>query len=183
MRHFKRLLDDLLDVSRIAMNRISLDVELVDVKKCIEDALTASKESLERKNSTVTFHAPDDAVVIEADCTRVTQMISNLVNNAAKYSPTGSSIDVAVRYDGNTVEISVRDRGRGISADQKQHLFEPFYVNREQGRDLSGLGIGLWLTRTLAELHGGHIAVNSDGPGTGAEFRITLPSRVRSPPI
>ncbi|MGE5522413.1 MAG: sensor histidine kinase [Rhodospirillaceae bacterium] len=180
MRHFKRLLDDLLDLSRIAMNRISLNIESVDVKTCIEDALTASKEAVERKADTVTFQSPNHPVVIEADCTRVTQMITNLVNNAAKYSPAGSRIEVTLRYDGHAAEICVKDNGRGITADEVPHLFEPFHVDGERRRDLSGLGIGLWLTRTLAELHGGRITVESNGRGTGAEFCIMLPGRISS---
>jgi signal transduction histidine kinase len=179
--HLKRLLDDLLDLSRIVLNLVSLQVECVELQSCIEDALIATGEIIERKNQTLTVQMPDQPIVIEADCTRVTQIVTNLVNNAAKHSPAGSHIDVAVRHDGHKVEISVRDDGPGINADQLPHLFTRFHEStKREARNLSGLGIGLWLSRTLAELHGGHITAKSDGPGTGSEFLITLP-RVSAP--
>jgi signal transduction histidine kinase len=125
--HLKRLLDDLLDLSRIAFNRISLQTKSVDLHPCIDDALAAVAELVKCKSQTLSVRLPNEPVVIEADCTRVTQVVANLLSNAAKYSPAGSRIGVAVRHEVHEVEIAVRDNGPGIGSDELAHLFRPFH--------------------------------------------------------
>ena len=111
------------------------------------------------------------------DCTRISQVVSNLINNAAKYSPTGSTINVALSEGQGRVIISVADDGQGIEPELLPKMFEAFHDNRMRAPGTEGLGIGLWLSRQLVDMHGGLITVHSDGPGRGAEFRVKLPLR------
>jgi signal transduction histidine kinase len=176
-RHLKRLLDDLLDLSRIANDRITLNIERIDVRVCITDALTAVDDLMTQKDHEVKLDLPGEAVAVEADPTRITQIIANLLKNAAKYSPMRSTIKVSVNNGKDTVEIRVRDNGRGIAADDIPHLFEPFSLSGGQNpREQAGLGLGLSISQRLANLHAGTLSVHSAGVGAGAEFCLAIPA-------
>jgi signal transduction histidine kinase len=111
------------------------------------------------------------------------QVVSNLVNNAAKHSPPGSNIEVSLTRDEERALISVRDDGIGLDPELLPRIFDAFYVNHEKNLAKSGLGIGLWLARRLVELHAGTIVARSEGPGRGAEFCATIPLRVTAPSV
>jgi signal transduction histidine kinase len=176
-RNLKSLPDDVLDLSRIANDRITLNIERIDVRVCITDALTAVDDLMTQKEHEVKLDLPGEAVAVEADPTRITQIIANLLKNAAKYSPMRSTIKVSVNNGKDTVEIRVRDNGRGIAADDIPHLFEPFSLSGGQNpREQAGLGLGLSISQRLANLHAGTLSVHSAGVGAGAEFCLAIPA-------
>jgi signal transduction histidine kinase len=125
-KHLKRLLDDLLGLSRIANDRITLNIECIDIRICITDAVTAVEDLMTHKEHEVKLAIPGEAVPVQADSTRITQIVANLLKNAAKYGPMRSTIEVCLTSGKETVEIRVRDNGRGIAAEDFEHLFEPF---------------------------------------------------------
>jgi signal transduction histidine kinase len=173
--HLARLLEDLLDVARISRERIILKLETVDIRKCVQDGVDANTELLAQNGQVVKVDMPSVPMTIRIDCTRVAQVVSNLVNNAAKYSPPSSTIDVSLTSETNHAVIRVRDNGVGIEASLLPYMFDAFHENQVPNLGREGLGIGLWLSRQLVELQGGTITVNSEGSGTGAEFCVRLP--------
>jgi signal transduction histidine kinase len=177
-RQLRTLLDDLLDLSRITRGRIELKPELFNLAECVQDAIDENAEIIATKYQDLAVAILPESFEIEADRTRVTQMIANLINNAAKYSPDGASIRVRATYEGGDAVISVKDNGPGIDPTILNHIFEGFYQHPDTELHEHGLGIGLWLTRRLAELHGGRITAHSEGAGKGSEFVIKLPSRL-----
>lgn len=176
LQTFTRLIDDLMDVSRITQDKLQLRkgrVELTEVMRRVEEA---SRPIMDAQGHHFEMIGMDERIVLEGDVVRLCQMIMNLVTNAAKYTPEGGKIKVGVNRQGNQAVISVKDNGRGIEADKLPHLFEMFYqVDRSIERSESGLGIGLTLTHRLVEMHGGHIEARSEGLGKGSEFIIYLP--------
>ena len=179
--HLERLLDDLLDVARISRNRVSLKIEPTDIRFCVKDAVDANTGLIQQKGHTIELDIPSTPVRIDVDCTRVAQVVSNLVNNAAKYSSTGSAIEVSLTTETHHAVIRVRDNGSGIDAELLPHVFDAFYSGRAGDVAKQGLGLGLWLSRQLTELQGGTITVESEGPGTGAEFCVKLPLPLPAP--
>jgi signal transduction histidine kinase len=175
--HLKRLLDDLLDLARISRDRIILQLCATDIRECVQDGVDGNRNLIEQKAHVLTVDMPAEAVIAEVDCTRIVEIVSNLVNNAAKYSPPGSSIRVSLTRAEEHVMIVVQDNGLGLEPEVLPHIFEAFYANHEADNAKAGLGIGLWLTRSLVELHNGTISVNSEGLGSGAEFCVTIPLR------
>jgi PAS domain S-box-containing protein len=182
--HMVRLIDDLLDVSRITRGRLALRREPVELARVLEQALETSQPHLTQQ---LTVRLPSEPVHLDADPVRLAQVLSNLLNNAAKYTPKSGHVSVAAALDGETVVIRVRDDGEGIPATELPHLFRMFSQGRSAlERAKGGLGIGLALSRSLVELHGGSLEAHSEGPGKGSEFVvrlpvITLPSRSLSP--
>lgn len=177
--HLKRLLDDLLDLSRIANDRMTLNIQRVDVRVCVEDALTAVADLMTQKEHDVKVDMPGEAVPVHVDATRITQIVTNLLRNAAKFSPMRSTIELWVTGGAESVEIRVRDNGRGIAAEELPLVFEPFSLSKEVNtREQQGLGLGLSISERLAKLHGGTLSAHSGGPGTGAEFRLAIPAKV-----
>jgi CheY-like chemotaxis protein len=171
-----RLIDDLLDVSRISRGKIDLRMERLDVARVVECAVETSRPLVEEARHELSVTVPPDPVYVVGDLTRLGQVLSNLLNNSAKYTPEGGRIDLTVlQQDGHAV-IRVRDNGTGIPGDMLPRIFELFnQVDRSLRRSHGGLGIGLTLARRLVEMHGGTIVAHSDGAGKGSEFVIRLP--------
>jgi signal transduction histidine kinase len=177
-----RIVDDLLDVSRITRGKIELRKERFDLAKAVSRALESSREVIESRKHAVTVSLPERPLHIEADPVRLDQIIINLITNAAKYTDKGGEIAVSLQFSGDMAELRVRDNGIGIPGDLLPHVFELF---QQGGRDLArsqgGLGIGLTVVRRLIELHGGTVEARSDGVGKGSEFIVRIP-RVREEP-
>jgi len=177
--HLVRLVDDLLDVSRISRGKIELRKEQLDVAEVIRAALDMSDSGLRQSDRRLTVNVPSHPIAVDGDRVRLVQVVANLLNNAVKFTGAGGRIDVRVTPKGERVEIQVQDDGLGVPRDRLNHIFEMF-SQVELGR-ASGLGIGLSLARSLVEMHGGTVAADSAGPGCGATFTISLPLRRGAP--
>jgi signal transduction histidine kinase len=171
-----RLVDDLLDVSRITEGKIVLHREPTPIGAAVADAADAIRPAIEARGQRLTVRLPQTAPVVLADGVRLAQVFENLLSNASKYTDPGGAIDVEVEDGAGQVRIRVRDTGIGLEPEQFERVFELFtQVDTSRGRAEGGLGIGLSLVRQLVELHGGTVSVSSDGPGCGACFVVTLP--------
>ncbi|HSN19359.1 MAG TPA: ATP-binding protein [Usitatibacter sp.] len=176
VRQLSRLVDDLLDVSRITSGKIELRKERVQLSAAARIALESSRPLIERGGHELTVRLPAEPLWLEADLARLAQVLSNLLNNAAKYTRSGGHIWLAVERAGATAVVRVRDNGIGIRPEMLEHIFEMFTQAGSAGaHSLGGLGIGLTLVQRLVELHGGRIEARSEGIGRGAEFIVTLP--------
>jgi PAS domain S-box-containing protein len=175
-RQMGRLLDDLLDISRINSGKISLRTERVDLASAISIAVEASRAQIDSLGHTLTVTTPSDLIEVDGDAGRIAQVMGNLLNNAAKFTKRGGRIDVTLERQGDEAVVRVRDSGIGIVADQLPRIFEMFAQGDRalEGSD-SGLGIGLSLARTLVELHRGTLEGSSGGRDQGSEFVIRLP--------
>jgi CheY-like chemotaxis protein/two-component sensor histidine kinase len=177
-----RLIDDLLDLSRITQGKIGLRRERVELSAVLQNAIETSRPVIEQAGHTLTVTGPAGGVYIDADVTRLSQVFSNLLNNAAKYTREGGRIWVTVTKLGAKVFVSVKDNGVGIPSHMLPQVFEMFtQVDRSLERSQSGLGIGLSISKQLVEMHGGIIEVRSDGYGKGSEFLVRLPALIREP--
>jgi len=184
--HLARLLDDLLDVARIASGRIELDREHVDLRGAAELAVETQQHRLDGKRQRVHLSLPEAPVTVIGDAVRLQQVLGNLVNNASKYTPAGGSIWVTVGRDDGEAVLRVRDDGTGIPSDKLESIFDLFIQgNPTLARTEGGLGIGLTLVRRVVELHGGRVRATSAGPARGAEFIVHLPlaGAAPSPPL
>ena len=171
-----RLIDDLLDVSRISRNTLDIRKQHVELAAVVESAVESSRPFVEQCRHELTVSLPPEPVGLNVDPIRLAQVILNLINNAAKYTNLGGRIWVTAELEGSDVVISVRDNGIGISHDMLTHIFDMFtQVDRSLERSQSGLGIGLTLVRRLVELHDGSIEARSNGPDEGSEFVVRLP--------
>jgi signal transduction histidine kinase len=178
VEHLVRLVDDLLDVSRIMQGRIHLRKEPLDVSAVIHRAVEMSRSLIDGHSQQFHLSLPSDTgpVWVEGDAVRLTQVVTNLLNNAVKYTDQGGQIWLAVERAEGMVRISVRDDGIGIDPAFLPRIFELFsQASRSLDRSQGGLGIGLTLARNLVEMHGGTVTAHSDGLGTGAEFVLSLP--------
>ena len=176
VHHMVRLVDDLLDVSRITRGKIELRKEPLDLAPVISHALETSRPLIDSKNHELQVALPQVPVHVLADPARLAQVLANLLNNAAKYTGAGGRIWLTVERDGATVLIKVRDSGRGIPPTMLPKVFELFaQVDVTLDRAEGGLGIGLTLVKTLVEMHGGSVHAESAGPGCGSEFIVRLP--------
>jgi signal transduction histidine kinase/ActR/RegA family two-component response regulator len=177
VRHQAQLLDDLLDVSRITRGLIKLRKSTIDARSAVSAAVEATRPVIDARTHTLAVMLPDEPLRLEADPTRLTQMVTNLLDNAAKYTNPGGHIEVSARHEGAHVVVSVRDTGIGIPSDLQTRIFDLFTQGDVPiARPLGGLGLGLSLVRNLAALHDGTIDVKSEGPGRGSEFTIRLPA-------
>jgi len=171
-----RLIDDLLDVSRVSRGKIELKKELIDVKRVIALAIETSAPVIEAGHHQLTVEMPPEALPVEADSTRLVQVFSNLLNNAAKYTPDGGRLKVTARRDRSEVTVRVTDNGVGIAKEMLSEVFEMFsQVRWDLDRAQGGLGIGLTLVRRLTEMHGGRVSADSPGLGAGSTFTVRLP--------
>lgn len=183
VQYMSRLLDDLLDVSRISRNRLDLRKEWVDLAQLIVNAVETSRPAIDAHRHALSVSPPAEQVLIDADAVRVTQVIANLLNNAAKYTPDGGRIELRAERQGNEAVISVKDNGIGIPAASQKDVFEIFWQDPAAAvHSPGGLGIGLSLAKGLVELHGGRIEVRSDGEGSGSEFIVVLPAVCETTP-
>jgi len=180
--HMVRLVDDLLDVSRITIGQVNLRNERVDLRRVLDDALEAAAPAIEAGEHRLVIDLPDVTPQLEGDATRLSQVFQNLLDNAAKYTPNGGTITLSAEQRGSEILISVRDTGIGIAPDVHPRVFELFTrVHPNDRIKTSGLGIGLSLAKKLIELHLGRIEVRSEGAGLGSEFIVMLPALVPLP--
>ncbi|MCC2958061.1 response regulator [Massilia sp. IC2-477] len=175
-RHMGRLLDDLLDLSRITLNRIELDRRPVDLRRTIELAYESTRALIESLGHDIRFDLPAAPVMVEGDEVRLTQIVSNLLNNAAKFTPGAGAIVVRAAVEGERAVVTVADNGAGIAPEQLESVFEMFSQGQSKvSGGPEGLGIGLAVVRRLVELHGGRVEALSEGAGHGATIRVELP--------
>lgn len=171
-----RLVDDLLDITRIDQGKIELRREMADLGAVLEAAVDGAQHKIEMGGHDFHFHIPDNPVLMEIDAARITQVIGNLIGNAAKYTPRGGRIGVKASVEDEAVIISVSDNGIGIPRDMQGKVFELYaQLQGPDSRSKDGLGIGLALVKQIVELHGGSISVASEGSGAGSVFNVRLP--------
>jgi signal transduction histidine kinase/DNA-binding response OmpR family regulator len=173
-QHLLRLINDILDISKIEAGRLQLNIECVAVDACFREVCGALQPLVD-KNSHQLIQDVPPGLVVNADSTRFRQMLMNLLGNAIKFTPKGGKIELVAREAGNVVRIEVRDSGPGIPPEEKQRIFEAFHRMRQSEKAAEGTGLGLAITRRLVELHGGQLDVESQ-PGAGSCFHFTLPS-------
>jgi len=172
----KRLLDDLLDVNRIARGQFSIEREPVDVRDVLARAVETSRPLIDSRKHRLEVHVPDQPACVLGDALRLTQAFVNLLNNAAKYTPEGGSIKASASVRGAEIEVRVMDNGAGIERDMLEKVFDLFVqVDSTVKNSLGGLGVGLALVRRVVELHGGNVHARSEGKTHGAEFIVRLP--------
>jgi PAS domain S-box-containing protein len=182
--HLTSLVDDLLDVSRVTRGLVVLDMEHVDMKRVVSDAVEQVRPLVEARRHGLTVDLPPEAAHVYGDRKRLVQVLSNLLNNAAKYTPEGGRIRVTMQVEPAHVSVAVADDGIGMSADMTSRAFALFaQAERTSDRAQGGLGIGLALVRNLVELHGGTVSAKSAGAGAGSEFTICLPRRDAALPM
>jgi len=176
LKHMTRLLDDLLDISRVTLGKIQLQVAPVNVGQVVTNAVEATRPLIDSGAHQLTVKLPDQPMVINGDADRLTQVVGNLINNAAKYTQRGGRIEVGVDRDDAGIRLAVRDNGIGIAADALERIFDLFsQLPGGHERAQGGLGVGLTLARRLVELHGGTVEARSEGAGRGAEIVVRLP--------
>jgi signal transduction histidine kinase len=176
VRHMARLVDDLLDVSRITQDKINLKSERLDLCTLVKRAVETQMPAIRARGHEVVVNVPDEPLNASGDAVRLAQVLGNLVNNAAKYTPDGGRIEVSLAGEDGRAKISVRDNGIGIEAGYLEHVFELFgQVRNPRPHSHDGLGIGLALVQRLVEMHEGRVEAQSGGPGKGSEFVIHLP--------
>jgi CheY-like chemotaxis protein len=172
-----RLVDDLLDVSRITRGKIELKIEAIDASKVIAAAVETSRPFVDALEHTLTVLLPPEPLLLKGDFARVAQILANLINNAAKYTNQGGRIAVTAAREGANIVFRVRDSGIGIPGELLSSIFEPFtQIDRTLARSQGGLGIGLTLVRRLVEMQGGRVFASSEGPDQGSEFTVSLPA-------
>lgn len=174
--HISRLVEDLLDVSRASTGKLRLELRRVDLADIIDEAVEGSRPVMKMRGQQLEVHRPARALEVHGDPIRLTQVLSNLLDNASKYTPIDGEIGLSVVVAGDTMVMTVSDNGIGITADALPHIFEPFVQDPHAiGFNSVGLGIGLTVVRELVEAHGGNVSVTSAGSGLGSQFIVTLP--------
>jgi PAS domain S-box-containing protein len=176
VQHMVHLIDDLLDISRITRGKVQLKKERIDIRTLLDTALEVSRSLIEESGHVLFVSIPEEALLLDADPTRMAQVVSNLLNNAAKYTPHGGKIELSAERDRNHVTIRVRDNGVGLAPEALPKVFELFsQVGKTLDRSQGGLGIGLALVKRLVEMHGGQVTAESQGLGQGSTFTVRLP--------
>jgi signal transduction histidine kinase len=170
----RRLIDDLVDLSRIARGKLELQRQRIEVRSIVEQAVETTKAHVDQRKHLLSVNIPTRPIYIDGDPIRLVQVLSNLLDNAAKYTPIGGKINVVADSEMGSAWIKVIDTGIGIPAERQEKIFEFFTQFSDPSSPIGGLGIGLALVRTLVELHGGKIEIVSE-PGKGSEFTILLP--------
>ena len=177
--HMARLIDDLLDVSRIVQGKVAVKPEVLQLTALIERSVEASSPRLGAREQVLDVVLPTELVELDGDPDRLSQVFSNLINNASKFSPTRSRIRLEAAFDAGELQITVQDEGAGIAAEFLPHMFDLFaQADQSLDRSQGGLGIGLTLVKHLVELHGGRVWATSDGLGKGARVTVALPARI-----
>jgi signal transduction histidine kinase len=171
-----RLVDDLLDVSRISLGKIVLNRRHCELQAIIDLAVELAQPLLEKKRHVLTVELPEAPVSVYADPARLSQALANLLNNAAQYTDDGGRIGLSARVSGDRLALEVEDNGIGLTADQCEKVFDLFAQGQEpQDPGHGGLGVGLTLARTIIELHQGRVVASSEGAGKGSRFTIDIP--------
>jgi signal transduction histidine kinase len=184
VEHLVRLIDDLLDVSRITRGMITLQREEVDLSSVIARAVETTRPLIDARRHELTLELPDVPMPIEGDSTRLAQVVGNLLNNAAKFTEEGGRILLRLFREDREAVITIRDTGVGIPDDLLPSVFDMFtQVHRGADRGAGGLGIGLALVRRLVEMHGGSVSAHSDGAGQGSAFTVRLPIHAVQQPV
>jgi PAS domain S-box-containing protein len=173
--HMARLVDDLLDVARVSSGKLLLRKERVTLAAVVAAALETSRPAIDAAGHELVVRAPAAQAMLDADPTRLAQVLSNLLNNAAKYTPPGGTIELHAEQAGSEVVLAVRDNGMGFPPELSRQLFEPFAQWAPHEHAAAGLGIGLSLVRGIVELHGGTVNAASEGAGKGSRFEVRLP--------
>ena len=181
-QHLVRLVDDLLDVSRVARGKVTLTKLPIELAAVVAKAVEATEPLFEQQQHHLHLSVPSRGLLIDADEVRLTQVVNNLLTNAARYTPFGGRVEVAATRRGDEVILRVSDNGMGIDPALLPNVFEMFVQGGVRGPDRSqgGLGLGLALVRTLTTLHGGTVSAHSEGPGCGSEFTLRLPASTPS---
>ena len=175
-RQMTRLIDDLLDIARITSNKLELRKERIELGEVLKASVETSRPLIEQRGHELLVEAPSRPAYLDGDLVRLAQVVSNLLNNAAKYTERGGCIWLTATRRGSDAIIKVRDTGIGIPAEMLPRIFEMFtQADRSTNGSPGGLGIGLTLVKRLVEMHGGKITVHSAGPGKGSEFTVRLP--------
>jgi CheY-like chemotaxis protein len=184
LRQLTRLLDDLLDVSRMTVRRLELRKARVDLAEALQMAAETSRPLIEERGQAFAMTLPPHPIILDGDPTRLAQMLSNLLHNAAKYTDRGGSIWLTAEQRGHEAVVTVGDTGIGIPSELLPRIFEMFMqADRSLERSHGGLGIGLTLARQIVELHGGTLTAHSDGAGTGSAFIVRLPVIPEAEPV
>ena len=179
--HMKRLLDDLLDVSRVSQGKIALRRELLDLGTVLQRAIEVSQPLMAERAQRLSVTSASGSILVDADPARLVQVFGNLLNNAAKYSEPGGAIEVSMVVEDREAVVRVRDQGVGMTPDLIERAFDLFAQDtRSLDRAQGGIGIGLTMVRSLVKLHGGSVQAFSDGPGLGCEIVVRLPARPRA---
>lgn len=173
IQQLNSLVDDLLDMTRVAQGKVVLKRQLVSVKDVLGDAITSVRTLMDQKEQRLDIEGVSPDLEVEADRVRLEQVLINLLTNAVRYTPNGGTVTVDARSADEVIEIAVTDTGIGIDSEQLERIFEPFAQLGAEGT--GGLGIGLSLVRQLMHLHGGSVVAESPGPGLGTTFQVTLP--------
>lgn len=177
LAHMVRLVDDLLDVSRITKGTLELRKEPVELAEVVRNAMDTSAPTIRAAGHQLTVRLPERPVWLHGDAVRLAQVVSNLLNNAAAYTPRGGVLELDVTQDADEAVVRIRDNGDGIAADDLATIFEMFGRGASAAsRAPTGLGVGLALARLLAQMHGGHLEARSAGVGRGSEFTVHLPT-------
>ncbi|USQ98264.1 hybrid sensor histidine kinase/response regulator [Caulobacter sp. RL271] len=177
LTHLSHLVDDLLDVSRVSQGKISLKRERIELREILRSAIEASQHNLDAAGHRFVFEPPGQAIWLDADHTRLAQVVSNLLNNAAKYTPSGGVVTLSAQARDGVAEIKVTDTGIGIPPEMQSRIFEIFaQVEDHLAKAQGGLGIGLALVKQLVALHGGAISVESAGENMGSTFTVRIPA-------
>ncbi len=180
--HLVRLVDDLLDVSRITRGKIRLETRAENAADIVASAVETSRPQIEAHKHHLSVTLPDEPIRIVADATRMAQVLSNLLTNAAKYTPDGGSISLSVTRDKDQALFTIRDTGEGIPQEMLAKIFDMFaQVDQSLARSQGGLGVGLTLVRRLVEMHEGSVQVHSEGRGKGSEFAVRIPISMERP--
>lgn len=174
--HMTSLLDDLLDVSRVTRGLVTLKPEVHSIESIVNDAVEQARPLFDSRSQRLTLDLSAPAAKVQGDATRLVQILTNLLNNASKYTPRGGSIELGLTQDDTMVEIVLRDNGIGIDGKLLPHVFDLFVQGeRSPDRVQGGLGLGLALVKNLVERHQGYVSAASKGPGAGSEFTVRLP--------
>jgi PAS domain S-box-containing protein len=182
VQHLSRLIDDLLDVSRITRGKVDLQRAPIDLRKVVAQALEQTQPLYRQRAAAVHVDLPPSALRVSGDMTRLTQVLCNLLVNAAKFTPPDGKVWVALRAVGAEAELTVRDSGRGIEPELLPQVFDLFVQGRQAlDRQAGGLGLGLAIVRMLVEMHGGSVRAESEGPGHGSRFVVRLPALPEEP--
>jgi signal transduction histidine kinase len=184
VRTLKRLLDDLLDCSRISAGKLNLEIVPVNLVESVSAAVETMRQKAAEAHIKLQVSVPADPVTVDGNSLRLQQIVWNLIDNAIKFTPPHGGIFVALAANGESVDLTVSDSGIGLTEEDKERIFEPFaQAHGAEAQRKGGLGLGLALVRDLTQLHNGQVRVESDGPGHGSRFVVTLPLSGKGQPV